>query len=349
MSLPSQPNSVTGAPIISQAIAWHKAGHGVALATVSQTWGSSPCPVGSHLAVRDDAAFEGSVSGGCIEGEVVTEALALIRAGAGCKSLDFGIAHEDAWHVGLACGGKVSVFVSALDDNTASVMKGLETAISKGKATALLADQNSGAHGLWADGALEAGDLDLNGAQVQELVARFASDRSGTIGGESEHPLFARVYNPRLRMFIVGAVHIAQNLAEMAARAGYDITVIDPRDTWGTDERFPGVKLDRRWPSIALEDLSPDTRTAVVTLSHDPKLDDPALLAAFDSPAFYIGCLGSKKTHAARLKRLRDAGVSDNHIARIHAPVGLDIGAQNPSEIAVATLAQITQALRRPV
>ena len=264
MSLPSQTKSVTGAPIISQAIAWHKAGHGVALATVSQTWGSSPCPVGSHLAVRDDAAFEGSVSGGCIEGEVVAEALGLIRAGEGCKSLDFGIAHEDAWHVGLACGGKVSVFVSALDDNTASVMKGLETAISTGKATALLADQNTGAHGLWVDGALEAGDHELNGAQIQELAARFASDRSGTIGGESEHPLFARVYNPRLRMFIVGAVHIAQNLAEMAARAGYDITVIDPRDTWSTDERFPSVKLDRRWPSIALEDLRPDIRTAVV-------------------------------------------------------------------------------------
>ena len=148
-------------------------------------------------------------------------------------------------------------------------------------------------------------------------------------------------------MLIVGAVHIAQSLAEFAVRSGYDVTIMDPRDTWSTNERFPGIKLDRRWPSTALRVLQPDTRTAIITLSHDPKLDDPALLAAFETKAFYIGCLGSRKTHAARLKRLRQAGVSDDQIDRIFAPVGLNIGAKNPAEIAVAIMAQVTQALRQ--
>ena len=148
-------------------------------------------------------------------------------------------------------------------------------------------------------------------------------------------------------MFIIGAVHIAQSLAEYAVSAGYDVTVIDPRDTWNTHERFPEINLDRRWPTTALKELQPDNRTAIITLSHDPKLDDTALLAAFETRAFYIGCLGSRKTHAARLHRLHKAGVTERQTARIHAPVGLDIGAKNPTEIAISILAQVTQTLRQ--
>ncbi len=346
MSLPTETETAASAPIIEKAVSWRAANHGVALATVVRTWGSSPCPVGSHLAIRDDGAFEGSVSGGCIEGEVVTEALACIRDGA-CKTLDFGIANEDAWRVGLACGGKVSVFVTAVDDDQATILANLEAARDAGQAAALLTDPETGRHAVWADGAIIAGGTRLTTTQTEALASRFAADRSGMLEDDDGAPMFARVYNPHLRMLIVGAVHIAQALAEMAARTGYDVTVIDPRDTWSTPERFPGIKLDRRWPSTALEDLAPDSRTAVVTLSHDPKLDDPALHAAFASPAFYIGSLGSKKTHAARLHRLREAGISEEQIGRIHAPVGLDIGAQNPAEIALSALAQITQALRK--
>ena len=347
MSLPSESETPLSAPVVRQALDWRGAGHQVALATVARTWGSSPCPAGSQLCVRDDQAFEGSVSGGCIEGEVVTEALARIREG-GATTLNFGIANEDAWQAGLACGGKVSVFVTAVDEASAAVLEALEAARAKEIPSALLTDPATGAMALWSGGNVTHGELKLSARQTEELAGRFATDKSGMIGEEDERPLFARIYNPHLRLMIVGAVHIAQNLAEMAARIGYDVTVIDPRDTWSTDERFPGVKLDRRWPSTAIEDLKPDTRTAIVTLSHDPKLDDPALHAAFESPAFYIGCLGSKKTHAARLHRLKEAGISDEQIARIHAPVGLDIGAQNPAEIALAALAQITQAQRRP-
>jgi xanthine dehydrogenase accessory factor len=347
MSLPPEPETTPDASVIAQLLSWRETGHDVALATVVRTWGSSPCPVGSHLAIRDDGAFEGSVSGGCIEGEVVTEALAAIR-GKTCKRLEFGIANEDAWQAGLACGGKVAVFVTSVSDDAASVLVALQNAKGAGRMMALLSDPETGAHALSIEGAIANGGLQPTAAQNEELLTRMKADRSGIIGEQSDAPIFACIYNPQLRLLIVGAVHIAQTLAEMAARTGYDVTVIDPRDTWGTAERFPGIKLDRRWPSTALEDLAPDNRTAIVTLSHDPKLDDPALLSAFESPAFYIGSLGSRKTHTARLKRLTKAGISEQQLARIHAPVGLDIGAQNPAEIALSALAQITAALRKP-
>lgn len=347
MSLPTETDTPESADTIRQMLAWRAEGYDVALATVTRTWGSSPCPAGSHLAIRDDGAFEGSVSGGCIEGEVVERGLAAIRDG-DCAMLEFGIANEDAWRVGLACGGKVAVFVTHVDDDTAGVLAALEAMRKRHAAAALLVDLTSAKHALWSEGTLAKGEIQLSETQTRDLETRFATDRSGPLDEEADAPVFARIYNPNLKLLIVGAVHIAQNLAEMGARCGYAVTVIDPRDTWSTPERFPGITLDRRWPSTALDDLKPDARTAIVTLSHDPKLDDPALLSALASDAFYIGSLGSRKTHAARLHRLTKAGVPNEKLQRIHAPVGLDIGAQNPAEIALAALAQITQALRRP-
>jgi len=322
------------ADLVATALDWAGAGHGVALATVVRTWGSSPCPAGSHLVIRDDNLFEGSVSGGCIEGEVVTEALAAIRKDT-CTTLEFGISNEDAWRVGLACGGTVEVFVANLSPARLEVLAALREARREKRAAATLTDLEGGAM-----------ELSLRDGAGEALAARFLSDRSGMV----ETPAgarFVRVYNPPLRLFIVGAVHIAQALAAMAAETGYDVVVIDPRDTWGTPERFPGVKLDRRWPSTALADHAPDARTAVVTLCHDPKLDDPALVEALKSEAFYIGSLGSTRTHAKRLERLVAEGFDDKALARIHGPLGLDIGAQTPAEIALSAMAQITEALRR--
>jgi xanthine dehydrogenase accessory factor len=157
---------------------------------------------------------------------------------------------------------------------------------------------------------------------------------------------FLQPWNPPLRMLIVGAVHIAQPLAAMAALADYAVTIVDPRQAFATVERFPGVTLSGDWPDAALARLAPDARTAVVTLTHDPKLDDPALAVALRSPAFYVGALGSRKTHAARLARLRALGLAEDVLARIHAPVGLAVGARSPAEIAVSILAQVTQRLR---
>lgn len=174
----------------------------------------------------------------------------------------------------------------------------------------------------------------------------LASDRAAVVAGP-DGDWFLNPFNPPLRLVIVGAVHIAQPLARMAALAGYDVTVIDPRTTFASENRFPDIDLRHDWPDEAMAALAPDTRTAVVTLTHDPKLDDPALQAALKSPAFYIGALGSKKTHAARLARLTEAGFEDIDIARIHGPVGLSIGAKSPAEIAISIMAQITETLRQ--
>lgn len=189
------------------------------------------------------------------------------------------------------------------------------------------------------------GNLVLDAAALAGIRKAVSEDRSTTID-TADGPVFVEVFNPRLRCIIVGAVHIAQPLARMASIAGYLVTVIDPRTAFASDERFPDVTLSTEWPDDALATLKLNRRTAVITLTHDPKLDDPALATALRSDAFYIGALGSKKTHAARLKRLQALGFSEAELARIHGPVGLDINAISPAEIAIAILGQVTQVLR---
>jgi xanthine dehydrogenase accessory factor len=196
------------------------------------------------------------------------------------------------------------------------------------------------------------GDDDRNqhgfGDEILNAVHKsIKGDKSGTLETEGGSEYFVHVHNPPLRLFVVGAVHITQALAPMAALAGYDVTVIDPRGAFATDERFPGVTLSNEWPDTVLEAADLDARAAVVTLTHDPKIDDPALNAALKANVFYIGALGSRRTHAKRAERLQETGYADADIARIHAPVGLDIGSVLPAEIAVSVLAQMTEALRR--
>ncbi len=181
---------------------------------------------------------------------------------------------------------------------------------------------------------------------LAEAAARIVrADRSATITVDGQ-PWLIQAHNPPMRLVIVGAVHIAQALAPMAVQLGYGVTVIDPRGAFASAERFPGVSLSTDWPDEALDALRPDSRTAIVTLTHDPKLDDPALDRALRSDAFYVGSLGSKKTHAARLDRLRALGHGDDALARIHGPVGLNLGAVTAGEIALSALAQIV-AVRR--
>ena len=193
------------------------------------------------------------------------------------------------------------------------------------------------------------GKLELSDGAVASARKAIADDKSGRLPADvsGNAPLFAQVSNPAKRMVVVGAVHIAQPLVVIAQTAGYAVTIVDPRGAFATRERFPGVDLSEDWPDDALEKLAIDTRTAVVTLTHDPKLDDPALMVALKSPAFYIGSLGSKRTHAKRIERLTEAGLNEAEIGRIHAPVGLNIGAKSPAEIAISILAQITEVLHR--
>lgn len=210
------------------------------------------------------------------------------------------------------------------------------------QALALLTDLQDGTQRLF-DPATNDGSL---GAELSEAALQvLQSDRSRTVSTAGRE-VFVQAFNPPLRLVIVGAVHITQALAPMAVLAGYQVSVVDPRLSFATAERFPGVELHTDWPDEVLHAMRLDSRAAVVTLSHDPKIDDPALHEALRAQTFYIGCLGSKRTHAGRLQRLRDAGFTDVDLARIHGPLGLAIGARSPAEIALAAMAQLTARLR---
>jgi xanthine dehydrogenase accessory factor len=225
------------------------------------------------------------------------------------------------------------------------ILNRLLKARAEKRPTALLTHLESGAQTVVVDGA-PTGDLDVTPVLEAAMAEARAADRSRRV--DTDHgPVFVQIFNPPLRLAIIGAVHIAQPLAPMAALAGYDVTVIDPRRAFASDERFPTVAVLRDWPDEALSALQPDQRTAVVALTHDPKLDDPALDVALKSDCFYIAALGSRKTHAARLERLSAMGHGPETLARIHGPAGLKVGAISPAEIAIAIMAQMTAALRQ--
>ena len=225
-----------------------------------------------------------------------------------------------------------------------ALLKQLVTDRAARRPAALVTDLDDGRQAL-VHAEDRAGDLSLDPAALAAARDALAADRSGMLALPGRK-LFLKTVVPSPRLILIGAVHIAQALAPMGSLAGYGVTVIDPRRSFATDARFPAVELTTEWPDEALTRLAPDARTAVVTLTHDPKLDDPALTVALNSHAFYIGSLGSRKTHAARLKRLAAAGFDEAALARIHGPVGLSIGALSPAEIALSILAQIT-AVRR--
>ncbi len=320
------------------ALAWHRVGQGAALATVVETWGSAPRPAGSQLAINGAGEMAGSVSGGCVEGAVVVEALEALEDGTP-RLLTFGVSDEDAFAVGLACGGTIRVLVEPVGETapalSPNLLAELVAARAERRAVALCTDLQSWTRRLTGP---QAGAGDAIAAAVAE---RLRGDRAGVEGDT-----FIAVHNPPLRMIVVGAVHIAQALLPMARLAGYDPLLIDPRPAFGAAVRFPGETIRDDWPDAALIAAAPDARTAIVTLTHDPKLDDPAIIAALESPAFYLGCLGSTRTHAKRVARLREAGLDAEALGRIHAPVGLDIGAKSPAEIAVSIMAEVTATLR---
>lgn len=316
------------------ALGWHRAGKGAALATVIETWGSAPRQAGSQLAVSGEGEMMGSVSGGCVEGAVVTESLAALQDRKS-RILTFGVSDDTAFAVGLACGGTIRVLVEPVGAGDGALSEPMLDAVVRaraGRETVAVAVHPEG----WARRLIRPGE-------DAAADARFRADRSGM----EEDGRFIAIHNPPLRLIVVGAVHIAQGLVQIARICGYDCTLIDPRSAFGSAARFPGERIVEDWPDEALEALKPDARTAIVTLTHDAKLDDPAIRIALRSGAFYLGCLGSTRTHAKRVERLAAAGFTEAEIARIHAPVGLDIGARTPAEIAVSVMAQITARLRK--
>lgn len=308
------------------ALAWHRAGKGAALATVVETWGSAPRRVGSQLAISGAGEIAGSVSGGCVEGAVVVEALDAIEAGKPVM-LEYGVSDGDAFAVGLACGGTIRVLVEPVGSVIPEALLA-ELVAARAAREAVAYVTGPGGRGLAREGYAE----------------RFRMDRSGL---EADGETFVAIHNPPLRLIVVGAVHIAQALVPMARIAGFDPVVIDPRESFATEARFPGTRLLHDWPDEGLRAVGCDARTALVLLTHDPKLDDPAIAEGLRAGVFYIGALGSTRTHARRVARLSEAGFTEAQIARIHGPVGLDIGAAGPAEIAVSILAEMIDVLRR--
>ncbi|SMX36394.1 XdhC family protein [Maliponia aquimaris] len=310
------------------ALAWHRAGKGAVLATVVETWGSAPRRVGSQLAISGEGEIEGSVSGGCVEGAVIVEAIEALEKGEK-RELEFGVSDQDAFTVGLACGGTIRVLVEPVGPVLPeALLEDLVAARAAREPVAYVVD-------------LDRSDRWLDRSGFEQ---RFRMDRSGF---EPDSRVFVGIHNPPLRLIVVGAVHIAQALVPMARLAGYDPAVIDPRETFASEARFPGTRLSHDWPDEAVTALGLDTRTALVLLTHDAKLDDPALALALRSGCFYIGALGSTRTHGKRVARLTEAGFTEAEIDRIHGPIGLDIGAASPAEIAVSILAEMTRVLRR--
>jgi len=291
--------------VIAAAKTWK--GERMAIATVVSTWGSAPRPKGSHMLVHEDGRFEGSVSGGCVESDILATAADVI-AGAPFQVRNYGVADAAAWEVGLPCGGEIAVMVQPVSAEgfDPELFDRIAEARDQGDALTVTTD-------------LATGHSDARPAETGEV--------------------FVNRYDPPRRLLIVGAVQIAQALAGLARELGIATVVIDPRARFLTDERFPGVTLDDRWPDEAIAALRPGPSTAVVTLSHDIKIDDPALIAALATDAAYVGALGSRKSHAARRERLAAAGVTPENIDRIDAPVGIDIGAIGPSEIALSVAA----------
>jgi xanthine dehydrogenase accessory factor len=308
------------------ALDWHQAGKGAALATVIQTWGSAPRPVGAQLAISGAGDMMGSVSGGCVEGAVVVEAMEALEDGTP-RILEYGVSDDEAFAVGLACGGTIRVMVepigAAMPENMLADLTAHRKALTP---VAYFVNTQTWQRGLSTIGFEE----------------RFRTDQSGFEG-----EVFIAIHNPPLRMAVIGGVHIAQALLPMARAAGFAPVLIDPREAFASADRFPDTVILNDWPDAALASFKPDARSAIVTLTHDPKLDDPAIQAALGSQCFYLGCLGSTRTHAKRVARLEEAGFEAAAIARIHAPVGLDIGAKSPAEIAVSIMAEIIQRLRQ--
>ena len=261
---------------------------------------------------------------------MVAEAQDALETGS-CRILEYGVSDEEVFAVGLACGGNIRVLVEPIGVGQGPSAQVLEYLVAKRAARKAIGYQVN----------LE--NWERSFVEARDMPGRFAQDKSGV-----DADIFSLIYNPSLRMVIVGAVHIAQSLVQLARIAGYDVTLVDPRESFASATRFPGETMVTDWPDEALKNIGLDARTAVVTLSHDPKIDTPALEVALNSNAFYIGSLGSKRTHGKRVAALGEAGFTAAQINRIHGPVGADIGAATPAEIALSIMAEITERLRRP-
>ncbi len=321
---------------------WLAEGRAVALATVVKTWGSAPRREGSKMAVRGDMAMIGSVSGGCVEGAVVEEALVTLETGK-AKLLHFGVADDMAWEVGLTCGGSIEVFVEPLDPRWWQPLAALAKADQAATTVTVVQGARIGEKILLGAGGelLYRGD-DISDSMLADMQAAAAQSGSSGIVEMDERRYMVDRQRQRPHLILVGGVHVAIPLSAMAAQAGFRVSIVDPRSAFASRERFPDVaNILHSYPDKALPQLGLDASAYLAVLTHDPKIDDKALLTALPAGIPYVGVLSSGRTHRQRVARLREAGLSAAQIARIRTPIGIDIGARAPEEIAVCILAEV--------
>jgi xanthine dehydrogenase accessory factor len=333
--------------IFSDLEEWSKNGRLIALATVIKTWGASPRTVGAKMAVNDKGDITGSVSGGCVEGAVVSASMETIKTG-NAQLLHFDVADKTAWEVGVACGGQIDVFIRLLDTE---LLTAFRQAIDLDEVIALSTvidgeEKITGSeicvfpNGKWT------GEIDdkLRGEIVQRTLEVLESKQPFQTQIWEGTELLIDVMPPPPTLVIVGGVHIAVALVKIAKASGYRVIVVDPRRQFGTRVRFPNAdQIIQKWPDDAFEEMKINNNTAIAMLTHDPKIDDPGLLIALPSNAFYVGALGSRKTQVSRRERLLAAGLKEEYLNRIHGPIGLDLGGRSPEEIALAIMAQVVQ------
>ena len=332
--------------LLDQIEIWLINGQSVALATVIKTWGSSPRPAGAGMAVSDASEIAGSVSGGCVEGAVIETALQVLETGIP-ERLHFGVGDDQAWDVGLSCGGEIDVYIRNFDHEDLNIWK---TALSSG-GTVCMALILEGEDSYLGTDLLIESSIENDAGNNTELITKireiaFKNQDTGIYRLESTvfKEVFCHLIKPPPELILVGGAHIAIPLASLAKSVGFDVVVIDPRRLFSTKDRFPEIKLLlSEWPEQAFQKVNITESSAIVMLTHDPKIDDPALKISLDSSAFYVGALGSRKTHQKRIDRLQAAGLDQLKLERIHAPVGLDLGGKTPPEIALGIMAEILQ------
>jgi xanthine dehydrogenase accessory factor len=321
--------------------AWRAEGHGVGRAVVIRTYGSAPRQEGSVLLVADDGRMVGSVSGGCVEG-AAAEAVAEARRTGHASVIRYGISDDQAWSVGLACGGTIEVLVQPeVPEEVLDAARAQSTGAAPGIGATVVTEL-PGSDAAGRPIAAQSGEAPLEALRDATLAA--GRSRTADLG---DRLVFIEAFPIRPRLVIVGATEIARSLVGLAGALGYERVVIDARSAFATRERFPDVeRLLTDWPDEAFEAIGLGPNDAVAVLSHDPKFDEPAIAEAFRRGARYVGAIGSRKTQAERRRRLLDMGLTEAQLAGLHGPIGLDLGGREPAETALAILAEIVAARR---
>ncbi len=340
--------------VIDQIGCWRREGERVALGRLVRVWGSGPRRPGACVAVNGRGEIAGSVSGGCVESAVLQEAGSVLETGRP-KRLRYGVTDEEAWAVGLTCGGTIEILLTAVGPAGADpLFDRLSEEIVRERPVGLAAGLSEQVLGTSRLRTAEGSALgSLGSDRLDQEADALLEERSGDVGAwcagtPDGEELFLERFGPRDRLVVFGAVHIAIPLVRMARELGYHTTVVDPRTAFATEERFGEAdEILRLWPAEAMERLVVNSRTAIAILSHDTKLDLPAAELAVASPAMYVGALGSRTTQAKREASLRERGVPEASIARIHGPIGLDLGGKEPEEIALSILAEIVSVRHR--